>query len=90
MTGRTPAAARLRYAYADALDDAGRTDEARHWFGKAAAADPGGLTDAADRVENFDLLIVDDLADFEDDTDDHTEHDNDTDESALTEGTDSG
>ncbi len=74
---KTPAAARLWYAYADALDDADRADEARYWFGKAAAADPDGLTDAADRVEEFDDLVVDDLADLEDEADlagEDTEH----------------
>ena len=57
----TQASARLWYAYADALDEAGRADEARHWFAKAAAADPDGLTDAADRADDFDLLAFDDL-----------------------------
>jgi hypothetical protein len=53
--------ARLFYAYADALIDAGRQDEARYWFGKAAAADVNGETDAAERVEDMDLLSFDDL-----------------------------
>jgi len=56
--------ARLFYAYADALVDAGRADEARYWFGRAAAADLTGETDAADRVEDLDGIVVDDL-DFE-------------------------
>ncbi len=58
--------ARLYYAYADALADAGRQEEARYWFGKAVAADPGGETDAADRVEDLDLLDFDDLEDTDD------------------------
>lgn len=40
---------RLQYAYAAALLDAGRRDEARHWFASAANLDEDGETDAADR-----------------------------------------
>ncbi len=58
-----PGSARLYYAYADALADAGRDDEARHWFSKAAAADVDGETDAAERVEDLDQLVFDDLED---------------------------
>jgi tetratricopeptide (TPR) repeat protein len=61
-----PGSARLFYAYADALIDAGREDEARHWFGKAAAADPDGETDAAERFEEFDEIVFDDLDDPDD------------------------
>jgi tetratricopeptide (TPR) repeat protein len=43
-------AARLAYAYADALLALGRTDEALQWFLRAAAADVDGVTDAEDRV----------------------------------------
>ncbi len=56
-----PGSGRLFYAYADALTDAGRGDEARYWFGKAAAADVAGETDAAERVEDLDMLVFDDL-----------------------------
>ena len=45
-----PAAARLFYAYADALLVAGRTDDALTWFLNSAAADLDGDTDAEDRV----------------------------------------
>lgn len=61
---------RLFYAYADALDEAGRTDEARHWFAKAAEADTGGETDAADRAFDMDLLEFDDLEDEDEREDD--------------------
>jgi tetratricopeptide (TPR) repeat protein len=44
-------AVRLRYAYADALDTAGRRDEAVEWFSKCAAIDNDELTDAADRAQ---------------------------------------
>jgi tetratricopeptide (TPR) repeat protein len=57
-----PEHARLYYAYADALLQAGREDEAREWFGRAAAADVDGDTDAAERVEALDDIGFDDLA----------------------------
>ena len=44
-------AIRLRYAYADALDAAGRSDEARKWFKKCAEIDINENTDAAERCE---------------------------------------
>jgi tetratricopeptide (TPR) repeat protein len=43
-------ALRLRYAYADALAAAGRTDEAREWFAKCAELDEEEFTDAAERA----------------------------------------
>jgi len=43
-------AVRLRYAYADALDSAGRIDEAREWFAKCAALDVDEMTDAGERI----------------------------------------
>jgi tetratricopeptide (TPR) repeat protein len=45
-----PGAARLWYAYADALESTGRTDEAAKWFVAAAGRDPDGETDAAERA----------------------------------------
>jgi len=56
-----PGSARLYYAYADALSEVGRHEEARYWFGRAAAADVDGDTDAADRVDDIDMLVIDDL-----------------------------
>ncbi|MHA3702484.1 hypothetical protein ACXR2U_09875 [Jatrophihabitans sp. YIM 134969] len=44
---------RLWYAYADALESAGRRDEAANWFGQAAGLDRDGVTDAADRAANL-------------------------------------
>jgi tetratricopeptide (TPR) repeat protein len=58
-----PWSARLFYAYADALLDAGRAEEARDWFGRAAAADADGETDAAERFEDLDTAVLEDLAD---------------------------
>lgn len=56
-----PWSARLFYAYADALLDAGRDGDARGWFGQAAAADSAGETDAAERCEVIDEVMIDDL-----------------------------
>jgi tetratricopeptide (TPR) repeat protein len=42
-------AIRLRYAYADALADAGRDDESRKWFKKCAELDLDESTDASER-----------------------------------------
>ena len=44
-------ALRLRYAYADALEAAGRTEESREWFSKCAQLDIDELTDAQERAE---------------------------------------
>ena len=35
--------------------------EAREWFGRAAAADPGEETDAAERYEIMDSVVIEDL-----------------------------
>ena len=56
-----PWTGRLRYAYADALLAAGREDEAREWFARAVDADPEGLTDAAERLEELDGTVYVDL-----------------------------
>jgi tetratricopeptide (TPR) repeat protein len=60
-----PWSARLFYAYADALLAAGRTQEARDAFARAAAADADGETDAADRLDELDGVEFEDLADDE-------------------------
>jgi tetratricopeptide (TPR) repeat protein len=60
-------AARLRYAYADALLAAGRRDEAREWFARAATADTEDLTDAAERLLELDGVTLEDDSDEDDD-----------------------
>jgi tetratricopeptide (TPR) repeat protein len=81
-----PASARLYYAYADALLDAGREDEAREWFGKASAADRDDLTDATERYEELDPVVFDYLADADEaDLDDADLDDGDQDEGDLDE-----
>jgi tetratricopeptide (TPR) repeat protein len=79
LTGRTrPPFARLYYAYADALLSAGRADEAREWFGRAAEADVDGETDAAERCDELDDISLDDL-ELTDDADADTDADQDAD-----------
>jgi tetratricopeptide (TPR) repeat protein len=48
---REPWSLRIRYAYADALEASGRSDEAREWFAKCALIDLDEETDAAERAE---------------------------------------
>ncbi|GHJ55136.1 hypothetical protein Nm8I071_44430 [Nonomuraea sp. TT08I-71] len=53
-----PWAARLRYAYADALLAVGRREEAREWFSRAADLDAEGETDAAERLLELDGVVI--------------------------------
>lgn len=53
-----PWSARLFYAYADALTEAGRESEASEWFARAAAADRDGETDAAERYAELEGLHI--------------------------------
>ncbi len=66
-----PWSVRLFYAYADALLAAGRTEDARDWFARAAEADTDGETDAADRLDELDGIDFEDLADGPDFDDEH-------------------
>jgi tetratricopeptide (TPR) repeat protein len=63
---RRPWSARLFYAYGDALLEAGRPEEARDAFVRATAADPRGETDAADRLDELDGFVFEDLAEDDD------------------------
>ncbi|WP_238151720.1 hypothetical protein [Kribbella sindirgiensis] len=81
---------RLRYAYADALAEAGRTDDALVWFHRAAGVDGDGVTGAAERAAELEGLEFTDLDEddavvddeyFEDETTDTTaDEDEDADE----------
>lgn len=62
-----PWSARLFYAYADALVEAGRGDEATDWFARAAAADRDGETDAAERYAEMEGLDIIDHEDLDED-----------------------
>jgi tetratricopeptide (TPR) repeat protein len=75
-----PWSARLFYAYADALLAAGRADEARDAFARAAEADTSGETDAADRLDELDGFEFADLAEDETDLEDDENEADDGDE----------
>lgn len=61
LTGpSTPAQARLRYAYADALLAAGRTEEAHDWFSRAVEVDEEGETDAVERMLELEGVTLED------------------------------
>ena len=63
------AAARLYYAYADALENTGKQPEAREWFDRAARLDSDGDTDADERRDLLDGMLIT----FDDsDPDDHS------------------
>jgi tetratricopeptide (TPR) repeat protein len=47
---RDPWVVRLRYAYADALEEAGRAEDALAWFHRAHAIDAEEFTDSAERA----------------------------------------
>jgi hypothetical protein len=68
-----PWTARLRFAYADALLEVGREDEAHLWFERAVEADPEGETDAADRLAELDGLVFEDAVDDADEDGDADE-----------------
>ncbi|WP_225994142.1 hypothetical protein [Actinomadura rudentiformis] len=60
-----PWSARLFYAYADALADAGRMEDASDWFARAAAADRDDETDAAERYAEIEGLDIFDTEEAE-------------------------
>ena len=60
--------ARLRYAYAEALLQAGEDGEARDWFSVAARLDHEGETDAQARVDELEGMLIS-FDDSEDDAD---------------------
>ena len=63
---RQPWAARLFYAYAEALLAKGDEDGALTWFGHAASADLEGETDADERLSELDGMVLTDLLEGED------------------------
>ncbi|MBB4775637.1 hypothetical protein [Actinomadura livida] len=81
-----PWSARLFYAYADALAEAGRAEEASDWFARAAAADRDGETDAAERYAELEGLHIIDTVDG--DVEDAGAEEIDTGEGSLEDGGD--
>ncbi|MEV4358492.1 hypothetical protein [Nonomuraea sp. NPDC049625] len=68
-----PWSARLAFAYADALAEAGHQDAATDWFGRAMAFDEDGETEAAERYAELTGSVIEDVEeefDYEDDFDD--------------------
>ena len=60
---RQPWAARLFYAYAEALLAKGDEEGARTWFGHSADADVDGATDADERLAELNGLVLTDVLD---------------------------
>ncbi len=56
--GTRSARIRLRYGYANLLEETGSLEEAERWFGAAAAMDVDGETDAVERVEALQGLVI--------------------------------
>ena len=54
---RAPWVVRLRYAYADALEEAGRLTEALAWFHRTHAIDGDEITDAAARADALEARL---------------------------------
>ena len=88
-----PWTARLRYAYAEALLETDREDEARDWFARASEVDPEGLTGAGERLAELDGLSFEEVEEelddeldeetddeFEDEFDDEDEEDEEDEE----------
>lgn len=60
---------RLRYAYADTLLAAGRTEDAIVWFHRTEGIDGDGVTDATERLAELEgLVVTDTLAEDEQDS----------------------
>jgi len=70
--GQAPWLARLRFAYAEALEAVGRHEEAARWHELAREADPDGLAGITPEVDADDVLVVDLLEDG-DAEDDHND-----------------
>ncbi|SDK47613.1 hypothetical protein SAMN05421874_1083 [Nonomuraea maritima] len=70
-----PWSARLAFAYADALADAGHQDAATEWFGRAMAFDEDGETDAAERYAELTGAVIEDIEEDVDGEDESGEAD---------------
>lgn len=54
---RAPWVVRLRYAYADTLEAAGRLGEALEWFHRTGAIDSDKITDAVERAADLERRL---------------------------------
>ncbi|MCP2355169.1 tetratricopeptide (TPR) repeat protein [Nonomuraea thailandensis] len=75
-----PWSARLAFAYADALAEAGHQDAATDWFGRAMAFDEDGETDAAERYAELTGAVIEDV---EEDFDSEDDSEDDFDDAAV-------
>lgn len=76
-----PWSARLAFAYADALAEAGHEAAATDWFARAMAFDEDGETDAAERYAELTGAVIEDLEeDFDEDVEDFEDVDGDLDD----------
>ncbi|MFC5834913.1 hypothetical protein [Nonomuraea insulae] len=84
-----PWSARLAFAYADALADAGHQEAATDWFGRAMAFDEDGETEAAERYAELTGAVIEDVEeDFDEESDEADSEDADvTEPEAETVGT---
>jgi tetratricopeptide (TPR) repeat protein len=65
-----PWSARLAFAYADALAEAGHEEAATDWFARAMAFDEDGETEAAERYAELTGAVIEDVEEeFDDDSD---------------------
>ncbi|GAB3899422.1 hypothetical protein [Microbispora bryophytorum] len=67
-----PWSARLAFAYADALADAGHEEAATDWFARAMAFDEDGETDAAERYAELTGGLIEDLEENYDESGDES------------------
>jgi tetratricopeptide (TPR) repeat protein len=72
-----PWSASLYYAYADALLEAGRTEEARNWFARAEAVDEDEETNASERLQQLDGISLEDLEGPDEESGEDTDEDTD-------------
>ncbi|MBB4703350.1 tetratricopeptide repeat protein [Sphaerisporangium siamense] len=61
-----PWSARLTFAYADALAQAGHTEAATDWFERAMTFDEDGETDAAERYAELTGAVIEDVEELDD------------------------
>ncbi|MFI6297561.1 hypothetical protein ACIBEJ_38620 [Nonomuraea sp. NPDC050790] len=64
-----PWSARLAFAYADALAEAGHGEAATDWFARAMSFDEDGETDAAERYAELTGAVIEDLEEDDEDFD---------------------
>ncbi len=63
--GSKESQARLRYAYANLLEEGGDTEPALHWFNDASELDVSGDLDTADRIANLEGVTLPDSMELE-------------------------